>query len=169
LLDGAVFVPLAAVRDPELVPSTLAKVLGLLDGDGQSPAARLVAALRDLQMLLILDNIEHLEPMGAGAIASSLVIDLLTTCPGVKILHKPHAVPHLGKARLRGPAIGTAAYSASGGKGSAAALGRFGASRIHPTLCQSGADGLAGFRADCRESPNHGGDMCAGRRFAARN
>ena len=59
-LDGAVFVPLAAVRDPDLVPSTVAKALGLLDGDGKSPAARLTAALRDRQMLLILDNFEHL-------------------------------------------------------------------------------------------------------------
>src|SRR4051812_25769948 len=87
-LDGAVFVPLAAVRDPELVPSVVATTLGLLDGDGQAAAARLTAALREREMLLILDNFEHLQaaPSSAGAGAGALVTDLLTACPGVKIL-----------------------------------------------------------------------------------
>ncbi len=87
-LDGAVFVPLAVLRDPELVAATVTKALGLLDGDGQSPAARLTAALRDRQMLLILDNFEQLALAQAQEIASagSLVMEVLTFCPEVKIL-----------------------------------------------------------------------------------
>ena len=83
-LDGAAFVPLASVQNPDLVPITVAKVLGVMDGDGQSPAARLSAALRDRQMLLILDNFEHLTHLSASA--SSSVIDMLTSCPGLKVL-----------------------------------------------------------------------------------
>ena len=87
-LDGAVFVPLAAVGDPDLVPSTVAKAVGLQDGDGESLAARLMAALRDRQLLLILDNFEHLAhlPAQANSGPSSLVTELLTSCPEVKIL-----------------------------------------------------------------------------------
>ena len=83
-LDGAAFVPLASVQDPDLVPASIGKALGVMDGDGHSPAARLTAALRERQMLLILDNFEHLAHMNATA--SSSVIDLLTSCPGIKIL-----------------------------------------------------------------------------------
>jgi class 3 adenylate cyclase len=36
--DGVFFVPLAAVRDPELVPSAIASALGLRDQPGQTPA-----------------------------------------------------------------------------------------------------------------------------------
>ena len=85
-LDGAVFVPLAAVRDPELVPLTVARALDLLEGEGQSPTARLIEALRDRQMLLVLDNFEQLVPASTSATVGSLVIGLLTSCPGVKIV-----------------------------------------------------------------------------------
>ncbi len=85
-LDGAVFVPLAAVRDPELVPLTVARALDLLEGEGRSPTTRLIEALRDRQLLLVLDNFEQLVPMSTSATASTLVTDLLTSCPGVKIL-----------------------------------------------------------------------------------
>jgi excisionase family DNA binding protein len=90
-LDGAVFVPLAAVRDPDLVSSTVTTALGLMEGDGQSPAARLTAALHDRQMLLVLDNFEHI----ANAIANAVVIDLLTSCPGLKILVTSRSLLHL--------------------------------------------------------------------------
>lgn len=92
-LDGAVFVPLAAVRDPQLVPSTLLKALGLSEGDGQLPAARLTTALQDRQLLLILDNFEHLAHTAASA--TSVVTHLLTSCPGVKVLATSRALLRL--------------------------------------------------------------------------
>jgi non-specific serine/threonine protein kinase len=58
--DSAHFVPLAAVRDPDLVPSAIAQRLGLQDSRGRSLVEHLGSYLRDLTMLLVLDNFEHL-------------------------------------------------------------------------------------------------------------
>jgi predicted ATPase/DNA-binding CsgD family transcriptional regulator len=58
--DGVVFIPLASIRDPELVLTTVAQVLSVPDASGQSLPARLQAFLQDRHLLLILDNFEHL-------------------------------------------------------------------------------------------------------------
>src|SRR3954470_8233122 len=58
--DGAHFVPLAAVRDPDLVPSAIAQRLGLQDSRGGPLLEHLGGYLRDRTMLLVLDNFEHL-------------------------------------------------------------------------------------------------------------
>jgi excisionase family DNA binding protein len=78
--DGAVFAPLAAVRDPAVVPSAIVQALGMLESDYLPPAERLAATLRDRRLLLILDNFEHV------AAASSLVTALLEGCPGLTVL-----------------------------------------------------------------------------------
>jgi excisionase family DNA binding protein len=91
--DGAIFVPLATVRDREVFPSALTTMLGLTESDGLSPAARLVMALRDRELLLILDNFEHLAL--AGGAADSLVIELLTSCPTLTILVTSRTRLHL--------------------------------------------------------------------------
>ena len=54
--DGAVFVALAALRDPALVPQAIGHACGLAQ---PSPAA-LSEYLREKQLLLVLDNCEHL-------------------------------------------------------------------------------------------------------------
>jgi predicted ATPase/transcriptional regulator with XRE-family HTH domain len=78
--DGIVFVPLAALRDPALVPATITHALGLLDTPAESPLARLITHLRAQHALLILDNFEHLLD------AAPMVSDLLAACPGVHVL-----------------------------------------------------------------------------------
>jgi len=69
--DGVFFVPLAPVRDPDLVPSTIAQSLGLQDARDRPLMDHLVSQLRDRQMLLVLDNFEHLLA-GAPAVARLL-------------------------------------------------------------------------------------------------
>src|SRR6201982_339079 len=69
--DGVYFVPLAPVRDPGLVPSTIAQSLGLQDARDRPLMDHLVSQLRDRQMLLVLDNFEHLLA-GAPAVARLL-------------------------------------------------------------------------------------------------
>jgi predicted ATPase/DNA-binding CsgD family transcriptional regulator len=69
--DGVCFVPLAPVRDPDLVPSTIAQSLGLQDARDRPLMDHLVSQLRDRQMLLVLDNFEHLLA-GAPAVARLL-------------------------------------------------------------------------------------------------
>ena len=58
--DGVFFVPLAPVRDPGLVPSTIAQSLGLQDARDRPLMDHLVSQLRERKVLLVLDNFEHL-------------------------------------------------------------------------------------------------------------
>jgi predicted ATPase/class 3 adenylate cyclase len=78
--DGALFVPLAALRDPALVPATIMTALDPGDTGGESPREVIVAQLRDRNLLLVLDNFEQV--MGAA----ELVADLLRRCPRLSLL-----------------------------------------------------------------------------------
>jgi predicted ATPase len=73
--DGMVFVDLVPVRDPALVPQAIAEALGVPQAGGQPLNRRLLHALRDTQLLLVLDNAEHL--LGAAAALAELV----AACP----------------------------------------------------------------------------------------
>ena len=74
------FVPLATIADAGLVASEVAATLGLSTTGQQSPDEVVRRALHARQMLLVLDNLEHLPEAGLW------VADLLATCPGVTIL-----------------------------------------------------------------------------------
>ncbi|PWT73033.1 MAG: XRE family transcriptional regulator, partial [Chloroflexi bacterium] len=87
--DGVDFVPLSAVRDPELVLSTLAAALGVRKIAGQPLAATLAAALFEQHRLLVLDNFEQVLP------AAPQLTQLLAACPGVQILVTSRAVLHV--------------------------------------------------------------------------
>ncbi len=89
--DGVALVPLAVVQDPALIPSAIVQALGIMESDYLAPAARLQAALRGRQMLLILDNFEHL----VGEDAGMLVAAMLESAPGVKALVTSRALLHL--------------------------------------------------------------------------
>ena len=58
--DGVWYVDLAPITDPELVPVTVARALGLPDQPGRSTMDTLLRFVRDRQMLVVLDNCEHL-------------------------------------------------------------------------------------------------------------
>jgi predicted ATPase/DNA-binding winged helix-turn-helix (wHTH) protein len=77
---GARFVDLAQVSDPLAVPGALAAALGL-EPDPQAPLARLIAALADQRLLLVLDNCEHVIEA-----AEALAARVLRGAPGVRIL-----------------------------------------------------------------------------------
>ena len=78
--DGVAFVQLAPVRDPELVLPTVARALGLPERAGHSAAALVMSALHDREVLLILDNFEHILA------AAPQVSDLLSACPRLTLL-----------------------------------------------------------------------------------
>ena len=78
--DGVTFVPLAPLRDPALVVSTIAGSLGLREEQGQSPHQVLRAHLQEQQRLLVLDNFEHL--LGAA----QEVAGLIEACPALVVL-----------------------------------------------------------------------------------
>jgi predicted ATPase/DNA-binding CsgD family transcriptional regulator len=62
--DGVRFVPLAAVSDPSLVPASIAQSIGLQDARGQSLLEHVSSYLADREVLLVLDNFEHVLPAG---------------------------------------------------------------------------------------------------------
>jgi len=78
--DGVAFIDLAPVREMRLVPATLARALDLQESSGRSARELLLDHLREKQLLLILDNFEHLLD------AASLVAELLGTCAHVRLL-----------------------------------------------------------------------------------
>src|SRR5207302_2136601 len=79
--DGVWLVELGALVDPELVPHQVASVLGISERPGRPPAGTIVEALRSEELLVVLDNCEHL--VDACARLSDLV---LSTCANVRIL-----------------------------------------------------------------------------------
>jgi len=78
--DGVFFVPLAPVRDPGLVPSTIAQSIGLQDARDRPLMEHLISQLRERQLLIVLDNFEHLLA------AAPVVTRLLEEASAVRIL-----------------------------------------------------------------------------------
>jgi len=78
--DGAAFVPLALVQDPGLVIPTIAWALGLQESGKQTFRETLHGYLRERELLLVLDNCEHLLER-AWEIA-----DLLVACPRLRVV-----------------------------------------------------------------------------------
>jgi len=79
--DGVWFVELAAVTDPSLVAETVAGTLDVPEQAGRSPAEALAAFVRERELLLVLDNCEHVLTGG-----SPLVTGLLRRAPGLRVL-----------------------------------------------------------------------------------
>jgi predicted ATPase/DNA-binding winged helix-turn-helix (wHTH) protein len=65
--DGAAFVDLATISDPQFVPAAIASALGL-GVTGGDPLSSVVHALRLQQKVLLFDNCEHLLPAAAAAV-----------------------------------------------------------------------------------------------------
>ncbi|MFI7006710.1 ATP-binding protein [Streptomyces sp. NPDC050145] len=79
--DGVWLVELSALRDPELIPATLAAVLELPDQAGMEPLDAVVAHLQGRRLLIVLDTCEHLVD------ACAMLTDvLLREAAGVSVL-----------------------------------------------------------------------------------
>jgi predicted ATPase len=81
VLDGVCVVELAPLADPLLVPRTVASALDLGEQSGRSIEELLEASLQSRELLLVLDNCEHLLQACAD-----LADRLLRVCPDVRIL-----------------------------------------------------------------------------------
>jgi predicted ATPase/class 3 adenylate cyclase len=79
--DGVWFVELAPLSDGRLVAQSLATVLGVKEQPGESITDSVVKRIDGQQMLLILDNCEHLVNACAA-----LCEALLASCPALRIL-----------------------------------------------------------------------------------
>ena len=102
--DGVWYVDLAPITDPDLVPVTVARPLGLPDQPGRSTMDTLLRFVHDRQMLMVLDNCEHLLDACA-----ELVVALLGAAPGLTLLatsREPIGVS--GEAMWRVPSLSLA-------------------------------------------------------------
>ena len=88
--NGVWMVELAGLADPALLPHAVAQPLGLSIRDRDGSEAALATDLASREMLLVLDNCEHLlEPVAA------LVDRLLQSAPGVRVLATSQEPLHL--------------------------------------------------------------------------
>src|SRR5229473_592172 len=78
---GAWLVALAEVRDPGLVANAAVAALDLRDQAATEPLQILVSYLQDKELLLVLDNCEHLVEA-----AAQLVAEVLRTAPAVRVI-----------------------------------------------------------------------------------
>jgi predicted ATPase/DNA-binding NarL/FixJ family response regulator len=79
--DGAWLVQLAEVQDPALVGNAVVAALDLRDQTATEPLALLLPYLREKQLLLVVDNCEHLLDAAGG-----LVSEVIQAAPGVRVI-----------------------------------------------------------------------------------
>jgi predicted ATPase/DNA-binding CsgD family transcriptional regulator len=102
--DGVWYADLAPITDPELVPVTVARALGLPDQPGRSTMDTLLRFIRDRQMLIVLDNCEHLLDASA-----ELVVALLGVAARLTLLATSReAIGVAGEVRWRVPSLSLA-------------------------------------------------------------
>ena len=94
--DGARFVDLSTVTDPELVLPSIAELLGLREAGGESIEGHLRAWLAAREVLLVLDNLEQVvdaAPALAALLAACPALTILATSRVVLRLTAEHVVP----------------------------------------------------------------------------
>jgi predicted ATPase/DNA-binding CsgD family transcriptional regulator len=94
--SGALFVSLASLADPALVPAAIAQAVGVKETAGRSIADSLVAMLRDRELLLVLDNFEHVAdaaPSIANLLGACSRLTVIVTSRNVLRLSGEHEFP----------------------------------------------------------------------------
>ena len=111
--DGAAWVDLSSISDPALVCAVVARALKLPDASGDHQLSALVAGLKSLDVLVVLDNVEHLIDEVAR-LANAIVTD----APNVRLLVTSQVVLKVERERvfrlgpLAIPEPGTSAHDA---------------------------------------------------------
>ena len=77
---GVYFIPLAPLSSADLLAPAIADSLKFLFHGGADPRVQLLNYLREKEMLLVLDNLEHLLR------GTRLLVEILRSAPGVKLL-----------------------------------------------------------------------------------
>lgn len=93
--DGVTFVSLGEVNDPDWLPHAVASALGIEGRSTRTAPGSLVEYLASRELLLIMDNCEHVVDA-----AAMLVDTLLRTCPRLRVLATSRAA-----LRIRGESV----------------------------------------------------------------
>ena len=78
--DGVIYVQLGSVIEPPNVVPTIARAFGITEIGAESVLESLIARIRSLNLLLVLDNVEHVID------AAPEIAELLLACRGLTIL-----------------------------------------------------------------------------------
>ena len=84
--DGVGYALLSSITDHQLVAAAIAQALDVVESAERSVFENIVELLRDKELLLLLDNFEHVLPAG------QLLTQLLAACPRLKIMVTSRAV-----------------------------------------------------------------------------
>jgi len=87
--SGARFVPLASLASPDLVLPAIARTLGIGQSGQDGILSNLIEHLASTELLLVLDNIEHVMTVGPDLTL------LLAACPDLKLLVTSRAALHV--------------------------------------------------------------------------
>jgi predicted ATPase len=93
--DGVAFIDLAPVRDPALLATAVARALGLTPASAEAAEDHLAEALRDRELLLVVDNLEHLldeTQLLSRMLAAAAALRLLATSRVPLRLYGEHTV-----------------------------------------------------------------------------
>ena len=146
--DGAWLAELAAVRDPAQVAAVVAAALGIREQPGVTAAEALARVLAGQQLLLVLDNCEHV--IGAAA---ELCAGLLAACDDVRVLatsREPLAVAGEARYRLGPLTLPAPGDTADAGGSEAVALFADRARRVDARFALDGQTGPAVARLVAR-------------------
>jgi predicted ATPase len=139
--DGTWLVELAPLAKPDLVPAAVA-ALGLREEPGRALAETLATSLHGKQLLLLLDNCEHL-----CAACAALVGALLWAVPGLRVLATSRRPLGLaGERRLAVPPLALPATAAAGWEAVALFVAR--AQAVEPDFALT-AENVAAVVAIC--------------------
>ena len=137
--DGAWLAELAAVRDPAQVAAVVAAALGIPEQPGMPAAGALARVLAGQQLLLVLDNCEHVIEA-----AAQLCAGLLAACDDVRVLatsREPLAVAGETRYRLAPLTLPSPGDPVDGGRSEAVALFADRARRADPRFALDGENG----------------------------
>ena len=93
--DGAWIVDLAPVSEPALLPATVAQSLGTALPGSKDPQDEVIEAMRSRELLLVLDNCEHLID-AAGAFVDAVA----TRTPNIRVLTTSQELLKVGGEQL---------------------------------------------------------------------
>lgn len=120
-VDGAWLVELAGVGDPALVPVAVAAALGVRQGRGGSLMEALGEVLARRQLLVVLDNCEHV--LGAAAELCGMLLPLADDIRVLATSREPLGLA--GEARYRLPPLGVPGPGSAGDAAGSEAVALF--------------------------------------------
>ena len=154
--NGVFFVSLAPIRDWELVVPTILRTLGLREQPGETSLETLTEYLREKELLLVLDNFEHVFA------AAPAVAGLLESAPDLHAArHEQDALAPAGRARASRPAARRARPAAACGRRGGRGL------RVGSAVRRARARRGRRLHPQRRERGGRGGDRRQARRPAA--